>query len=802
VDPDITDNQRPNGEGAQSLLYRYVLGTDGNGNEIYGGAHQIVARTGKAEAIDYANRADALHSALKGSEYTRYDASLTSGETDFDVFPSQWWAQKHNGIARRWNGGSMDYNDLTDEKKLSPSEKYDLVFNPGQEKTVAKVEHWNQSELDKPEEERGEKHSHPEVTVAGPATKWELQNHGIYNSTAHPASWYGHCNGWAAYVTAEEDGAPKRDIWVKRENGEIVECTTDTTGCMLFYKGDIEALMTELYFSDKSGFSGRRCKVKKDKMEFDEYDRPEEIACRDLNPGSFHIALTGLLNRGATHIPSNTPDARPPFVVDYTYSFEVWNYPVSKYKIDSQKSVSKDQAIQLVGASGSDYVFNSQATKFVEVKLSYWMVSDAVPHYQLHTPAHQRGQNLKKSTVNYVLELDDNDKILGGEWIKDPSISWGSNSKKLHPDFMWLSVDHQGWGESSDDKGGYHDNPYISYPVVKALLRCSNDPTTCQGGTPPPPPPPSNICQDRCGQQASGQSCYCDEACKSYGDCCQSDTGAKGPGTAYVCQACSSLSYCGGGSEPTVSNTTSACGSTASGTISLTATGSDLARVVFLVAGNQVGEDTSAPYSVSWDSTTVGNGAVELTARGVSASGQSVEDSCSITVNNGGTGDVVFDMESGTSGWSATGLWHLANSTSCASPGYASATHAWYFGQDSGCTFDTGSTTKGTLTTPQISGITASSTLTFSYFRGVEKTSSGKYDKTTVEVAEDGSSQWTSLFSLDSLTTSDQQWKSSGELSLASFAGRTIRVRFTFDSVDNYANKHVGWLIDDVTVTR
>jgi hypothetical protein len=49
---------------------------------------------------------------------------------------------------------------------------------------------------------------------------------------------------------------------------------------------------------------------------------------------------------------------------------------------------------------------------------------------------------------------------------------------------------------------------------------------------------------------------------------------------------------------------------------------------------------------------------------------------------------------------------------------------------------------------------------------------------------------------------SSQAWTDSGALSLAAFAGQSIRVRFSFDSKDSYANNHLGWMIDDVRVTR
>jgi hypothetical protein len=45
-------------------------------------------------------------------------------------------------------------------------------------------------------------------------------------------------------------------------------------------------------------------------------------------------------------------------------------------------------------------------------------------------------------------------------------------------------------------------------------------------------------------------------------------------------------------------------------------------------------------------------------------------------------------------------------------------------------------------------------------------------------------------------------WNDSGALSLSAFAGKSIQLRFRFDSVDSTANTFKGWLVDDVVVTR
>ncbi|MEM7586959.1 MAG: M36 family metallopeptidase, partial [Acidobacteriota bacterium] len=158
------------------------------------------------------------------------------------------------------------------------------------------------------------------------------------------------------------------------------------------------------------------------------------------------------------------------------------------------------------------------------------------------------------------------------------------------------------------------------------------------------------------------------------------------------------------------------------------------------------------------------------------------------------------DFEGDNSDWSATGLWHEVANSGCAAPenGYDSPVTAFYYGQDASCDYATGAATTGTLTSPTISGVTASSTLTFDYFRVVESFS-GAFDQTEVDIVT--SSGATTVFALDSSTASTAAWVSSGAISLSAFAGQQIQVVFRFNSGDGVANNFAGWFIDDVVVT-
>lgn len=90
---------------------------------------------------------------------------------------------------------------------------------------------------------------------------------------------------------------------------------------------------------------------------------------------------------------------------------------------------------------------------------------------------------------------------------------------------------------------------------------------------------------------------------------------------------------------PTVSISAPAAGATVSGSsVTISASGSDnvaVARVDFFVGTTLVGTDTTAPYSVIWNSTAVPDGSVSITARATDVNGNSnTSAAVGVTVHN------------------------------------------------------------------------------------------------------------------------------------------------------------------------
>ncbi|MCK1597287.1 LamG-like jellyroll fold domain-containing protein [Bradyrhizobium sp. 164] len=121
---------------------------------------------------------------------------------------------------------------------------------------------------------------------------------------------------------------------------------------------------------------------------------------------------------------------------------------------------------------------------------------------------------------------------------------------------------------------------------------------------------------------------------------------------------------------PTATITAPTGSATVSGTITISANASDnvgVAGVTFLVDNVAVGggEDTTSPYSISWDSSTLANGVHTITARARDNSGNTgVSLPVSITVSNTQTPGLVaaysFDEGSGTTAGDSSGQSNLA----------------------------------------------------------------------------------------------------------------------------------------------
>ena len=156
-----------------------------------------------------------------------------------------------------------------------------------------------------------------------------------------------------------------------------------------------------------------------------------------------------------------------------------------------------------------------------------------------------------------------------------------------------------------------------------------------------------------------------------------------------------------------------------------------------------------------------------------------------------------FDnMESGVNGWTASGVWHQVGAAS-PYPNAYSPTHSWWYGQDSAGNYATGAANAGDLTSPSIYVPAGGYYLRFRYWYETE-TQALDWDQRWVQISVDGG-PFDNVVQLSDDPM--RQWLQSPVIDLSGYAGRAIRVRFRFDTIDGALNNYRGWYVDDFDIS-
>lgn len=253
---------------------------------------------------------------------------------------------------------------------------------------------------------------------------------------------------------------------------------------------------------------------------------------------------------------------------------------------------------------------------------------------------------------------------------------------------------------------------------------------------------------------------------------------------------------------PTVSLTAPSAGATVSGTsVTLSANASPgsapIARVELLVDGAVVGSVTAAPYTISWDSTTVANGSHAFTARATdTAGGSATSAAVSATVSNTAgcsTTNQLFGnpgFETGSAApWTAT----PGVIDGSASPGpHSGAYKAWLNGYGSAHTDDL-------YQTVAIPTGACSATLSFWLWITTDETGTTPYDVLTVTVRNTSGTVLSTLATYSNVDASSGYAQQTFDLS--SFRGQSVRIQF--HGVED-TSLQTSFLVDDtaLTVTR
>ena len=216
--------------------------------------------------------------------------------------------------------------------------------------------------------------------------------------------WTGICDGWAAASILFPE--PTRAVML---NG------------VTFSVQDIKALLSLVQTTASRRIVSLACTASDEAggIAYDLAGRPLAPECRDTNPGTYHILLANYLG-----IRGNA------LVEDRTFDAQVWNQPISGYRVLEQTAVTPQRANALVAGGGpARYLFDPAASAFASVKTEVSFIRESradVDGSLAATIDTYTGHDV----YEYVLELDGAGKIIGGEWV--------GPSKRNHPDFLWV----------------------------------------------------------------------------------------------------------------------------------------------------------------------------------------------------------------------------------------------------------------------------------------------------------------------------------------------------------------------------
>ncbi|WP_133479527.1 Ig-like domain-containing protein [Cognatilysobacter segetis] len=239
--------------------------------------------------------------------------------------------------------------------------------------------------------------------------------------------------------------------------------------------------------------------------------------------------------------------------------------------------------------------------------------------------------------------------------------------------------------------------------------------------------------------------------------------------------------------------TVSASESGSAGTITLSATASDnvgVSRVEFYVDGTLKGSDTTSPYSITLDSTTLANGSHALVAKAYDAAGNAgSSSSVAFSVSNSTTATELIKnggFESGTTSWTATS-GDITNSSSYAAHG--GTYKLWLNGYGSAST-DYG---YQTITIPS-----TATTVTLSFWLRVvsdETTTTSAYDTLKAQLRNGSNAVLTTLATYSNLNKGSTYVQKTFDVS--AYRGQTVRVYFEGIEGSQVAT---SFLVDDVSV--
>lgn len=306
-----------------------------------------------------------------------------------------------------------------------------------------------------------------ELTV-DTAFEYEVLNHGTAQFGI--ASWYGHCNAWAAAAVLEPE--PRKDT---------------TVDGIPFTHGDVKAYLTEVYMELQSSFYGSR------NEDHDTEDGRKGVDFHDVTPAAFHILFADLIGKRDKG-----------FVIDRFTGSEVWNQPVRAYRataeplyetVDGVAVPMKRKVVytQYSSSTPREIDRGEQEVYPVLVTTTIHWVTDGLPHetltrtdiddtiddetfrssYEIRSLWHDQ---IEIRTLTYELWLDKPMSDATARIIGDGKWDHGAISgfTQLQPDFIWVPLANV--NNTRDYENEFYDYELVVDRIMPGTLEAADDP--------------------------------------------------------------------------------------------------------------------------------------------------------------------------------------------------------------------------------------------------------------------------------------------------------------------------------------
>lgn len=228
--------------------------------------------------------------------------------------------------------------------------------------------------------------------------------------------WEGICHGWSQAAANYPEPA---QVLVRNPDGIIVPFGSSDVKGLLAMHDAYNSQGTYTHIGGRCSAPGKvpgEGSSRDTNVSMPPEAQAESIECRDVNAGAFHVVMANMIGIQSKSL-----------VADVDRFNDVWNQPVTAYESAFKEELVVEEAHYAYGVArrlrmvmkmtyGEELQFANQAA-----------INRGEDNFVSKLPVTRTGhQEFRSKDYEYILELDSNDNIIGGEWIS-----------VTRPDFLW-----------------------------------------------------------------------------------------------------------------------------------------------------------------------------------------------------------------------------------------------------------------------------------------------------------------------------------------------------------------------------